>query len=199
MLDGLLVWGFVRRSASRLWASLGRVGWAGRGWAAPPGTERSASAAAVLSFTVSIVHGESLQLNRRNTRTQCLLQFRDYRYGFITAPLALSIPPLIFSHPTHQPFTAFALTAQFRDYGFIMGGNGNLLGAHIVYILVITGWVLAIMAPFFLVLRWLGLMRVPVGECWRWGWFIMVSHYGAPLPGSSLRWLGLMRVPVLEL
>jgi Amt family ammonium transporter len=49
-----------------------------------------------------------------------------------------------------------------------MGGNGNLLGAHIIYILVIVAWVFGIMTPFFLMLRRLGLMRVPPGVRLLW-------------------------------
>lgn len=41
-----------------------------------------------------------------------------------------------------------------------MGGNGSLLAAHLVYILVIAAWVLGIMLPFFYTLNWAGLMRV---------------------------------------
>lgn len=52
---------------------------------------------------------------------------------------------------------------QSREYGFIMGGSGNLLGAHLVYILCIAGWVGVIMTPFFLLLKRVGLMRVPAG------------------------------------
>lgn len=50
-----------------------------------------------------------------------------------------------------------------RAYGFIMGGGsggGKLLAAHIVYILIIASWSLAIMTPFFLLLKKAGLFRV---------------------------------------
>ncbi|KDD76492.1 ammonium transporter, partial [Helicosporidium sp. ATCC 50920] len=47
-----------------------------------------------------------------------------------------------------------------RPYGFIMGGDGRLLGAHLVYILAIVAWVLGIMTPFFFLVRRAGLMRV---------------------------------------
>ncbi|PRW45098.1 ammonium transporter [Chlorella sorokiniana] len=59
------------------------------------------------------------------------------------------------SHPDSTPEQPVQ-----RAYGFIMGGNGNLLAAHIVYILVIMAWVAGLMTPFFLVLNKLGLMRV---------------------------------------
>lgn len=47
-----------------------------------------------------------------------------------------------------------------RATGFIMGGGGALLGAHLVYILVCAGWTLAIMTPYFFLLKKLGLFRV---------------------------------------
>eukprot|EP01024_Parvocaulis_polyphysoides_P045275 TRINITY_DN422_c0_g1_i7.p1 TRINITY_DN422_c0_g1~~TRINITY_DN422_c0_g1_i7.p1 ORF type:complete len:499 (-),score=112.98 TRINITY_DN422_c0_g1_i7:409-1830(-) len=45
-------------------------------------------------------------------------------------------------------------------YGFIMGGDGGLFAAAIVGIIVIFLWVSVHMAPFFLVLRMIGLLRV---------------------------------------
>lgn len=39
-----------------------------------------------------------------------------------------------------------------------------MLAANVVYILVICGWVLAIMTPFFMILKKLGLFRVAPGE-----------------------------------
>jgi len=48
--------------------------------------------------------------------------------------------------------------------GFIMGGEGSLLLAAIVGIVVIFGWVSVHMAPFFFVMRILGLMRVSPEE-----------------------------------
>ncbi|XP_047955706.1 ammonium transporter 1 member 2-like [Salvia hispanica] len=47
-----------------------------------------------------------------------------------------------------------------RPYGLLMGGGGKLLGAQIVQILVIIGWVTATMAPLFLGLHKLKLLRV---------------------------------------
>uniref|UniRef100_J3LEV7 Ammonium transporter n=1 Tax=Oryza brachyantha TaxID=4533 RepID=J3LEV7_ORYBR len=47
-----------------------------------------------------------------------------------------------------------------RPYGLFMGGGGRLLGAHIVVILVIAAWVSFTMAPLFLVLNKLGLLRI---------------------------------------
>jgi len=49
---------------------------------------------------------------------------------------------------------------QLRNYGFIMGGNGSLLAAHLVYIIVIFAWVMGIMTPFFMILKRVGLFRV---------------------------------------
>ena len=47
------------------------------------------------------------------------------------------------------------------NYGFIMGGNGNLLGCQLVIILAICAWVMGIMVPFFFLLRSIGLFRIP--------------------------------------
>jgi ammonia channel protein AmtB len=48
-----------------------------------------------------------------------------------------------------------------RASGFIMGGGGALLAAHLVYILVIAAWTLGLMVPFFLLLKRAGILRVP--------------------------------------
>jgi ammonium transporter, Amt family len=48
-----------------------------------------------------------------------------------------------------------------RPYGLFMGGGGALLGAHLIYILVIAVWTMGIMYPFFLILYKSGIMRVP--------------------------------------
>ncbi|KAL0302990.1 UNVERIFIED_CONTAM: Ammonium transporter 1 member 2 [Sesamum radiatum] len=47
-----------------------------------------------------------------------------------------------------------------RPYGLFMGGGGRLLAAQIIQILVIIGWVTATMAPLFLVLHKLRLLRI---------------------------------------
>ncbi|KAJ4785506.1 Ammonium transporter [Rhynchospora pubera] len=47
-----------------------------------------------------------------------------------------------------------------RPYGLFMGGGGKLFAAHIVAILVNIGWVSATMAPLFLLLKHLNLLRV---------------------------------------
>lgn len=47
-----------------------------------------------------------------------------------------------------------------RPYGLFMGGGGRLLAAHIIQILVTTGWVTATMAPVFYVLHRFNLLRV---------------------------------------
>ena len=44
------------------------------------------------------------------------------------------------------------------------GGNGRMLGAALVFIIVIIGWVLGHMVPFFMMLKAVGLLRVP--EVW---------------------------------
>uniref|UniRef100_A0A803KNM9 Ammonium transporter n=2 Tax=Chenopodium quinoa TaxID=63459 RepID=A0A803KNM9_CHEQI len=45
-------------------------------------------------------------------------------------------------------------------YGLFMGGGGRLLGAQIIQILVIFGWVSALMGPLFFTLKQLGLLRI---------------------------------------
>eukprot|EP01023_Acetabularia_acetabulum_P031095 TRINITY_DN2929_c0_g1_i3.p1 TRINITY_DN2929_c0_g1~~TRINITY_DN2929_c0_g1_i3.p1 ORF type:complete len:204 (+),score=44.56 TRINITY_DN2929_c0_g1_i3:67-678(+) len=48
--------------------------------------------------------------------------------------------------------------------GFFMGGDGGLLAAAIVGIIVIFGWVSIFMAPFFTIMKFLGLLRVTEKE-----------------------------------
>ncbi|KAE9617585.1 hypothetical protein Lal_00035000 [Lupinus albus] len=47
-----------------------------------------------------------------------------------------------------------------RSYGLLMGGGGKLLGAHVIQILVIIGWVSATMGPLFFVLNKMKLLRI---------------------------------------
>ncbi|CAO2831962.1 unnamed protein product [Amaranthus hypochondriacus] len=47
-----------------------------------------------------------------------------------------------------------------RPYGLLMGGGGRLLGAHIVQILAIIGWVSFTMGPLFLILHKLKLLKI---------------------------------------
>jgi Amt family ammonium transporter len=47
-----------------------------------------------------------------------------------------------------------------RPYGLFMGGGGKLLGAHVIQILVIIGWVSATMGPLFFVLNKMKLLRI---------------------------------------
>ncbi|KAI3430105.1 uncharacterized protein J3R85_008248 [Psidium guajava] len=47
-----------------------------------------------------------------------------------------------------------------RHYGLFMGGGGKLLAAHVVQILVITGWVSATMGPLFFLLHKMNLLRI---------------------------------------
>jgi ammonium transporter, Amt family len=80
-----------------------------------------------------------------------------------------------FSHaPLHR--AAYGIENPADDLnGFLMGGNGKLLGAAICYILAITAWVLGHMIPFFYVMRFTGLLRVDEAEE-RAG--LDVSHHG---------------------
>lgn len=47
-----------------------------------------------------------------------------------------------------------------RPHGLFMGGGGRLLGAHVIQILVIVGWVSATMGPLFFLLHKLSLLRI---------------------------------------
>ncbi|CAO2814016.1 unnamed protein product [Amaranthus hypochondriacus] len=47
-----------------------------------------------------------------------------------------------------------------RPYGLFMGGGGRLLAAQLIQILVVFGWVTATMAPLFLILKKLKLLRI---------------------------------------
>ena len=58
-------------------------------------------------------------------------------------------------------FATETLVGSGNNYGFIMGGNGNLLGAQLVIILAILAWTMGIMTPFFMILKRLNLFRVP--------------------------------------
>lgn len=60
-------------------------------------------------------------------------------------------------------FATKALVNSGDNYGFIMGGNGNLLGCQLVIILAIWSWVGGIMTPFFWLLRKANIFRVPPG------------------------------------
>ncbi|KAF7804585.1 ammonium transporter 1 member 4-like [Senna tora] len=51
-----------------------------------------------------------------------------------------------------------------RPYGLVMGGGGKLLAAHVVQILVISGWVSVTMGIVFLVLHKLKLLRISPEE-----------------------------------
>ncbi|CAM8911714.1 hypothetical protein QQ045_033010 [Rhodiola kirilowii] len=54
--------------------------------------------------------------------------------------------------------------ATSRPYGLFMGGGGKLLGAHVVQILVIIGWVSVTMGPLFYVLHKLKLLRISAAD-----------------------------------
>nr|WFG70348.1 AMT1.1 [Azolla pinnata] len=54
----------------------------------------------------------------------------------------------------------YGRTGDNVQYGLFMGGGGRLLGAQIVEILSIIGWVTATMAPLFFILHKLNLLRI---------------------------------------
>ena len=93
----------------------------------------------------------------------CMLCLQRRAYGFAMG----GDGQLLAAHRNHtlaiSDMHACMLCLQRRAYGFVMGGDGKLLAAHVVYILVIATWVCGIMAPFFLLLKRLGCMRVPPG------------------------------------
>ncbi|RWW71971.1 hypothetical protein BHE74_00020253 [Ensete ventricosum] len=87
-----------------------------------------------------------------------------------------------------------------RPYGLFMGGGGRLLAAHIVQILVITGWVSCTMGPLFFALHKLGLLRISSEDemagmdLTRHGGFAYVyhdedpsAHDGSPSGGFMLK------------
>ncbi|OAY55465.1 ammonium transporter 1 member 1 [Manihot esculenta] len=51
-----------------------------------------------------------------------------------------------------------------RPHGLFMGGDGKLLAAHVIQILVITGWVSATMGPLFYILHKLKLLRISADD-----------------------------------
>ncbi|KAL3530877.1 hypothetical protein ACH5RR_010199 [Cinchona calisaya] len=51
-----------------------------------------------------------------------------------------------------------------RPYGLLLGGGWGLLGAQVVEVLVILGWVSITMGPMFYMLHKLHLLRIPVEE-----------------------------------
>jgi len=50
------------------------------------------------------------------------------------------------------------------DSGVFMGGNGTLLGAQMVGLLFVLGWVTCLMGPFFCLLNYLGLFRASASD-----------------------------------
>lgn len=65
-------------------------------------------------------------------------------------------------HPGVEPSELASLGDSLgRPYGLFMGGGGRLLAAHCIYIIVIAAWTLAIMIPFFFILKKTGIFRVP--------------------------------------
>ena len=51
-----------------------------------------------------------------------------------------------------------------RHYGLFMGGGGTVLAANIVWVLVLFGWTMAMMLPFFYLLKLLGMLRISPEE-----------------------------------
>ncbi|KAI5675015.1 hypothetical protein M9H77_05965 [Catharanthus roseus] len=51
-----------------------------------------------------------------------------------------------------------------RPYGLLLGGGWGLIGAQVVEVLVVIGWVSITMGPLFLVLHKLGILRISIEE-----------------------------------
>ncbi|GAB2302911.1 Thioredoxin amt13 [Dionaea muscipula] len=51
-----------------------------------------------------------------------------------------------------------------RPYGLLLGGGWGLLGAQLMEVIVIVGWVSVTMGPLFYALHWLKLLRISVEE-----------------------------------
>ncbi|GER27151.1 ammonium transporter 1 [Striga asiatica] len=47
-----------------------------------------------------------------------------------------------------------------RPYGLLLGGGWGLIGAQVVELLVLVGWVSLTMGPLFYLLHWLGILRI---------------------------------------
>eukprot|EP00186_Timspurckia_oligopyrenoides_P000021 CAMPEP_0182441126 /NCGR_PEP_ID=MMETSP1172-20130603/71_1 /TAXON_ID=708627 /ORGANISM="Timspurckia oligopyrenoides, Strain CCMP3278" /LENGTH=510 /DNA_ID=CAMNT_0024635283 /DNA_START=423 /DNA_END=1955 /DNA_ORIENTATION=- len=62
----------------------------------------------------------------------------------------------LFSRELHQAEAGFLI----RSWGAFYGGGGRLLAAEVITILVVIGFVSAIMGPFFLILKAVGLLRI---------------------------------------
>ncbi|GBG85914.1 hypothetical protein CBR_g40726 [Chara braunii] len=58
--------------------------------------------------------------------------------------------------------TSLAPREQVKYYGAFHGGGGRLLGVQLLYVVVIIGWVTLTIGPFFAVLSYMGILRVPV-------------------------------------
>lgn len=51
-----------------------------------------------------------------------------------------------------------------RHWGCFLGDNGTVLAANLVWILIIFGWTMGMMVPFFYVLKLCGLLRLSPQE-----------------------------------
>jgi Amt family ammonium transporter len=63
-----------------------------------------------------------------------------------------------------NPYSPDPANPEFRQWGVLLGGDGRLLGAQVIYSFWLIGWVLANMIPFWLLLKKVGLFRVPANE-----------------------------------
>lgn len=80
-------------------------------------------------------------------------------------------------------YGANPVTGEQRAYGFIMGGSGRLLAAHLAFICAVWLWVLGIMTPFFFLIKYLGLFRVPAE--WEVQGLDISLHAGSAYPHDT--------------
>ena len=68
------------------------------------------------------------------------------------------------NHEARLRMQAPLRTAGQRHWGWWQGDYPNVLGANVVWCLVIFGWTFAMMAPFFYLLKLCGLLRISPEE-----------------------------------
>jgi Amt family ammonium transporter len=59
-----------------------------------------------------------------------------------------------------EPTRVAQAYSEHGHYGLVYGTGANLLGAQVVGILWVIGWVTVIMTPYFLLLNKLGMFRI---------------------------------------
>lgn len=109
-------------------------------------------------------------------------------WGMI-ACAAFADPELVtawFGPPPGAPVAPDGALLQ-RLGGFVMGGGGALLAAHLIYIVVIAAWTLSLMVPFFMLLRKVGILRVPAHA--EVAGLDVSYHGGSSYPGAEVAYV----------